>query len=69
MNKTVLVLKSLTLFILLLPTTNSFSKDKESPTIQNPYLYSLEKDGKISYLFGTIHVDVSMVELPSYVVQ
>ncbi len=32
-----------------------------------PYLFSVEKDGIVSFLFGTIHLGVYSVDLPSFV--
>ncbi len=35
--------------------------------ITNPYLYEVTKGGRTSYLLGTIHLGVSLQELPAYV--
>jgi uncharacterized protein YbaP (TraB family) len=44
-----------------------FSAATGCTTIKNPYFWEIEKDGKNSYLLGTIHSGVEFKELPSIV--
>src|SRR6185295_11280752 len=37
------------------------------PQVTNPFFYSLTKDGKTSYLFGTRHVSVNLAKFPKTV--
>lgn len=39
------------------------------PRVVDPHLYALEKDGKLSFILGTIHFGVEMREFPSFVIE
>jgi uncharacterized protein YbaP (TraB family) len=36
-------------------------------TVKKPFLWEIEKDGKTSYLFGTVHTEIAWSEVPDYV--
>ncbi len=56
-----LVMKNICLIFLLILTSGCASK------LKKPYLWSVEKEGRTSYIFGTIHSGVSYDEIPDSV--
>lgn len=59
------------LFLLFLPACGPKPATATSQTVANsqraPFLWAVERDGHVSHIFGTIHIGVSLHELPDIV--
>ncbi len=40
-----------------------FPEREEEPALEKPFFWKVEKEGKVSYLLGTIHIGISLYEL------
>lgn len=57
-------MKSKMIFTLLLAVLSTVSQAQYVPVQQNPFFYRVEKDGKVSFLLGTMHAGIPHQSFP-----
>lgn len=57
-------MKPLMIFTLMVMSASAFAQTRSVSVQENPFFYRIEKDGKVSFLLGTMHAGIPLQSFP-----